>query len=212
MYAVNVLKINRILAKAAMLSLAGMVLASCYLPARFDAEIEIDAAGYYSMIFDGYVADIGLYEKLQKGELNEAEEAERIDVIRRDMERDVSVQDFKYYEKGHFYLKWERKGDLLKAKNVTFIRRNESILSLKYVEGTGLIEMMGRSISKTDKDRLAAMGLGTEGEIRLRTSIPALDHNAAEVIEDKDDPAYKWYVWRIKNIFQVTPRILLTVN
>lgn len=212
MSAFNTLKIKKLFAKAVLLSMAGIFLGSCYMPARFDAEIELDAGGYYSLIFDGYIVDVGLFEKLRKGELTEAEETERIAVIERDMLRDVSVQDFRYYKEGHFYLKWERKGDLLKAKTVTFIRRNESILSLKYVEDAGLIEMKGRSMGKDDKDRLAAMGLGTMGEIRFKTSFPVLDHNATEVIDDKEDELAKWYVWRIQNIFQVTPRIVMTVQ
>ncbi len=86
------------------------------------------------------------------------------------------------------------------------------MISLKYVAGTGLVEMMGRSIGKADKQRLAESGLGMQGEIRVKSPIPALDHNASEVIQDKNDELTKWYVWRIKNIFQATPRLLLKIE
>ena len=189
-----------------------LVLASCYLPQRFDSEIEVDAAGYYSMIFDGYIVDVGLYQGLLDGSINEEKEVEKVAVLLRDLSRDSAMQKVEYYKQGHFRVTWERKGDLLKTKTVTFLRRNESMISLKYVAGTGLVEMMGRSIGKADKQRLAESGLGMQGEIRVKSPIPALDHNASEVIQDKNDELTKWYVWRIKNIFQATPRLLLKIE
>ncbi|MCK5166097.1 MAG: hypothetical protein KAQ66_02220 [Rhodospirillaceae bacterium] len=200
------------LAKISALCGAMLVLTSCYLPQRFDAEIEIDAAGYYSMIFDGYIADVGLYQGILDGSINEEQEAEKVAVLMRDLSRDTAMQNVEYYQQGHFRVTWERKGDLLKTKTVTFLRRNESMISLKYVYDAGLVEVMGRSIGKADKQRLAESGLGMQGEIRVKSSIPALDHNATEVIQDKNDELSKWYVWRIKNIFQATPRLLLKIE
>ena len=200
------------LTKISTLCGAMLVLASCYLPQRFDSEIEVDAAGYYSMIFDGYIVDVGLYQGLLDGSINEEQEAEKVVVLLRDLSRDSAMQKVEYYKQGHFRVTWERKGDLLKTKTVTFLRRNESMISLKYVAGTGLVEMMGRSIGKADKQRLAESGLGMQGEIRVKSPIPALDHNASEVIQDKNDELTKWYVWRIKNIFQATPRLLLKIE
>ncbi|MCK5547110.1 MAG: hypothetical protein KAI27_07030, partial [Rhodospirillaceae bacterium] len=75
------------LAKISALCGAMLVLTSCYLPQRFDAEIEIDAAGYYSMIFDGYIVDVGLYEGLLNGSISEEQEAEKVAVLMRDLSR-----------------------------------------------------------------------------------------------------------------------------
>ncbi len=68
-----------------------LVLASCYLPQRFDSEIEVDAAGYYSMIFDGYIVDVGLYQGLLDGSINEEKEAEKVVVLLRDLSRDSAM-------------------------------------------------------------------------------------------------------------------------
>lgn len=200
------------LTKIGSIILAGLVISSCYLPQRFDAEIEVDAAGYYSMSFDGYIVDVDFYQALQKGDMSEEKELEKIATIERDITRDSAVKEFEYFKQAHFRVKWERKGDLLKTRAVTFLRRSESMISLKYVAGTGLIEMMGRPLGKENKERLANMGLGMAGEIRLKTSLPPLDHNAHEIIDDKNDELTKWYVWRIKDIFQATPRILLKIE
>ena len=208
----KVLEKATFIAKIGSLCAAMLVLASCYLPQRFDSEIEIDAAGYYSMIFDGYIVDLGLYQGLLDGSINEEQETEKVAVLTRDLSRDTAMQNVEYFKQGHFRVTWERKGDLLKTKTVTFLRRNESMISLKYVADAGLVEVMGKSIGKADMQRLAEMGLGMQGEIRVRSPIPALDHNATEVIQDKNDELAKWYVWRIKNIFQTTPRLLLKIE
>lgn len=205
-------KIRNFLNKITVIAVATIVLSSCYLPQRFDAEIEIDAAGFYSMIFDGYIAEVGLYQSIQNGDLSDEQEAEKVAAIEGDLSRDPAVQNLEYFKQGHFRVKWERKGDLIKSKTVTFLRRNESMLSLKYVSDAGLIEMMGRSIRQSDREKIAQMGLGMQGEIRLKSSLPVVDHNATEVIQDKNDQLSKWYVWRIKDIFQSTPRILLKIE
>ncbi|MDH5489280.1 MAG: hypothetical protein OEX17_05055 [Rhodospirillaceae bacterium] len=208
----NTMKNNNFFIKTATAFAALLVLSSCYLPQRFDAEIEVDAAGYYSMIFDGYIADVGLYQSLQSGDLNEEQEAEKVAILEGDLSRDSSVQSLEYFKLGHFRIKWERKGDLIKSKTVTFLRRNESMLSLKYVSDAGLIEMMGRSIRQSDREKIAQMGLGMQGEIRLKTPLLVVDHNATEVKQDKNDETSQWYIWRIANIFQSTPRILLKIE
>lgn len=208
----NILKKATFIVKIGSLCTAMLVLAACYLPQRFDSEIEIDASGYYSMIFDGYIVDVGLYQGLLDGSINEEQETEKVAVLTRDLSRDTAMQNVEYFKQGHFRVTWERKGDLLKTKTVTFLRRNESMISLKYVSDAGLVEVMGRSIGKADKQRLAEMGLGMQGEIRVKSPIPALDHNATEVIQDKNDALAKWYVWRIQNIFQATPRLLLKIE
>ena len=59
----------RILALGAFLA---AVLGGCYIPVRFDAEIELTRGGYYDMIFDGYMADVGLFDGINKGKISPA--------------------------------------------------------------------------------------------------------------------------------------------
>ena len=162
-------KIKRFATKTATLGLSALVLASCYLPARFDAEVEVDRAGYYSMIFDGYMAHVDLFDKLRKGKINREEEKERIAIIERDFARDANTKDFQYYRDGHFRVKWERKGDLLQAKTVTFLRRNELILQLKYVANSGYVVLEGKSLKQENRQRIYDMGLNMQGQIRVKT-------------------------------------------
>ena len=48
-------------------------LGGCYIPIRFDAEIEIHRTGHYDFIFDGYLASVELYKGLREGKISPAE-------------------------------------------------------------------------------------------------------------------------------------------
>ena len=223
------------LKKLTLAAVAIATLSACYLPARFDAEVEVTRAGYYSMIFDGYLAHTTLYEKLKKGEITPAEEQEWIQRLRRDLVRESNdprfqspVKEFKYFKQGHFKVNWTKKGDLTKTKSVTFLRRNEIIFGLKFIRNDmrfstkkgippevvkgPFVVFEGKSISKVNKQRLSDSGLGTEGTIRLKTDTKVYDHNATRTYEDKTDPKHVWYVWEIKNIFAPTPKAVMQLR
>jgi len=201
-----------LLMKSATLGASALVLASCYLPARFDAEIEIDKAGYYTLKFDGYLADVGLYQGLKDGKISPAQETEKIAVIERDLLRDVNTKEFQYYREGHFKVNWERSGDLLEAKNVTFLRRNERMIQLKYVANSGYVVLEGKSISKTNRQRLQDMGLNMQGQIRVKTDMPIKDHNATTQKKDPRDPRFTWLAWDIASVMSPRPRAIFIIE
>lgn len=206
------MKLKSVLVKFLGLGLMGALLASCYLPARFDAEIELDKAGYYSVKFDGYLADLTLYQGLKDGKISPAQEKDKIAVIERDFKRDTATKEFQYYKQGHFRLKWEIAGDLLKNKTMTFIRRNELILQLKYVENSGYIVLEGKSISKDNRQRLWDMGLNMQGQIRVKTDLPVKSDNATSKKKDPKDPRFTWLVWDVKDIKSPRPRAVFIIE
>jgi hypothetical protein len=196
-----------------MLMIVAVVLGSCYMPIRFDAEIELSRRGYYEFFFDGYLAKVALYDGLRKREISRDEEKKQAKDIETDFRRDKSTKDFKYFKKGHFYVKWTRKGDLTKAKTVTFIRRNEQVLSISYNNKTGRVSIAGRSIRRDTKRQLAEMGLNITGEIRVITDTKVISHNATGVKKlPKRGPGFKMYTWKIKNIFDRTPSLITSLR
>ena len=95
--------------------------------------------GLYEMFFAGYMADTDLYDGLRQGKILPIAERKKVARIETDLTRDSATKKFKYIKRGFFELNWEKKGDLLRVRNVTFIRRNEEILTVSYVEETGEI-------------------------------------------------------------------------
>ena len=192
------------------LVVTAIVLGGCYMPARFDAEIEITRYGFYNIIFDGYLVSIPLYDGLRKGKISAGEEKTKAANLKTDLTRDSAVKEFQYVKQGHFKVHWEKKGDLLRTKMVTFLRRNANIISLKYVRTTGRITMTGTAVAPSQAKRLAAMGLNITGELRLKTNANVVDHNATKVKKTKNRG--KLYIWKLKSIFDPSPNLVISVR
>ena len=189
------------------------VLAGCYMPIRFDAEIEITRGGYFDFKFDGYLAKVELYQGLKEEKIGPEEEKKQIEIIKTDFSRDPGFKDFEYIKMGHFKIYWERSGDLLKAKSVTFINLTENILGIRYNSKSGRISMSGKSLKKVTKKRLDEMGLGWRGQIRVFTDAKLITHNATRVLDDKRKGGrFKIYIWDLKNIFAPTPSLILAAG
>jgi hypothetical protein len=96
------------------------LLSGCYIPIRFDAEIELHRTSAYDFKFDGYLASVELYKGLKEGKIDAATEREKSEIIKTDFKRDPSVKEFKYFKQGHFKVNWHRNGDLIRSKSVSF--------------------------------------------------------------------------------------------
>ncbi len=202
------------LRRIAVLAALFVALSGCYLPMRFDAEIEVTRAGYFNFIFDGYLAKVELYDGLRRNKISSTEEKVEIEKIRTDFARDKNASEFSYLRKGYFRVHWERSGDILKSKTVTFFRRNEYILGISYNSKTGRVGMAGRSLKRDTKNQLNEIGLGgMNGEIRVITDTPVLTHNATKVSKNrKRGPGFKNYIWKITNIYAPTPSIIMALR
>ncbi|MCW9033912.1 MAG: hypothetical protein OQJ97_06795 [Rhodospirillales bacterium] len=184
------------------------ILSGCYLPARFDAEIEMSRTGFYSLEFQGYMAEIGLYRAIKEKKLTAEEQAKKVEVLERDFTRDTSVKEFSYFGNGHFKVHYLKKGDITRTGMVTFVRRNEKILSISASKKTGIITIRGKYLKKNDKERLIAMGLWMEGEVRVKTDAKVISHNATSV-KDGEGKNEKVYTWIIQNPYSPSPKLEL---
>ena len=204
---------RRLPAAFAALTLAlALFAAGCYLPVRFDAEIEVLRTGHYSIQFDGYIVELPLYESLFKQKVGGLEEEKKVETVKADFKRDKGTQDIQYQRRGIFRVKWQDQGDLLRAKMVTFIRRNAAMLTVSYAETTGLVSIYGASLTKDNIDRVAALGLGTEGQIRVITDAKVVSHNAGSVADNpKKGANFKTYTWKVAG-FEKPPKLTIALR
>ncbi len=149
-----------------------------------------------------------LYEGLRTGKISPAEEEEKVARLMVDLTRDTAITDTGYFKLGRFKVRWKKSGDLLRAKSVTFLRRNEIFIGIKYVKTTGLITLRGAGLGKSGLKRLAAMGLDTEGELRVKTDLPIVEHNATTVTGG----AQKLLTWKIESLFDPSPNLVLELR
>jgi len=188
-------------------------LSSCYIPIRFDAEIEIHRTGAYDFKFDGYMASVELYKGLREGKIDAAAERKKIELIKTDFTRDTSVKEFKYFKQGHFKVNWHRNGDLIKTKSVSFFNStSEYIIGLRYNKKTRRITMSTKSVKKTAKKQLLDIGLNWTGKVRVFTDAKVVSHNATTVKKNKRlGGRFMTYTWDIKNIFTPTSNMVIQI-
>ncbi len=201
---------GRLAAKAAPLLLI-IAFGGCYLPVRFDAEIEISRFGIYNMVFDGYLVDVPLYNGLRKGKISAFEETGKIERLKTDMTRDSSIKEFKYYKQGHFKVHWEKSGDLLRTKMVTFVRRNENLFSIIYNKEKSIISVIATPMAKSTAKRLKEAGLNMQGQLRVKTDALVAKHNAGKKTKDKNT-GMTVYVWDIKSILDPPAKLTLVMR
>ncbi len=186
------------------------VLSGCYFPVRFDAEIEIDPLGFYTLYFEGYMAEVFLYKDLIAGKLSKAEEEDKAAKVVADFNRSSSVKNVEYLREGLFQVSYERSGDIMKDKTMTFFRRNENILSISYMKKDGEIKIMGTPLSEANARRLDEIGLDMTGELRVITHAKVSYHNANSVKKGKKRK--KIYTWNIKTAKGKAPMLTIPVR
>lgn len=186
-------------------------LGGCYIPIRFDAEIEIHRTGLYDFKFDGYLASVELYKGLKAGTISPEEEEKKKEIIKVDFTRDSSVKEFKYFKLGHFKVNWHRNGDLIRVKSVSFFNStSEYILGMRYNKKTRKITISTKSVAKSAKKKLYELGLDWSGQLRVFTDAKVLSHNATTVKKNKRlGGRFMTYTWEIKNIFSPTSKMVI---
>ncbi len=194
-------------------ALALVFLSGCYMPVRYDAEIEVTREGYYSMIFDGYIAKVPLYDDLRQNKLTPSEEKQQVELVRTDLQNDTSMSHVSYVKDGIYSVHWEKEGDILRSKFVTFIRRNENMLSIRYIKKDGTVILSGSGAGQKQRQNLVDIGLDSSGEVRLITDTKVVAHNATEVKEwPSRGPRFSMYIWRLGNIFAPSPNLVIKLH
>lgn len=185
-------------------------LSGCYVPLQFDADVVINRSGHFEMAFDGDVAWAPLYDKLRRGRITRSKERETVNIIKKDLARDTSFREIEYEHHGTFRVSWHKSGDLLRSKMISFIRRNEKLLTLKYVKSTGEISLSGTSLSDQQAQRLTNRGLGLAGTLSVRTDARVVRHNATAVT--KDGTRWYNYTWHLRSVYDPTPNLVISVH
>jgi hypothetical protein len=91
---------------------------------------------------------------------------------------------------------------------VTFVRRNENLLSIQYVKKKRLISVAATPIAKEAAKRLIAIGLNMEGQLRVKTDAKVVSHNAQKIVKDKTT-GKRFYIWNVKSLLEPSPKLAI---
>ena len=193
------------------LAFATVILTGCYLPASFDAELELSRNGLYKISFDGYIVDLNIYRQLssKKLKVGSKELKEKTDRIVADFKRDSSTQSASYYQQGAFKVKWVKGGDIIKTRQAMFYRRNENMFSVTYDKKKAIITLKGKYIKKQDAERLEQMGLSLQGVVKIKTDAKVIKHNAHKTWTEG---VVKYYGWKLESLRDKPPLVIVSLG
>lgn len=180
-----------------------LVLSGCYLPDRFQLNMNIDKSGKYAFIYEGDLVAFNFLRKIGQGEAR-ADDKEEIAVYVQDLERDSAFEEVTYLGNARYRVKYKRQSNILDHPSFSFVRRNAAFMMLKRGED-GLIRVEGDKPNKRYRDELKAKGYNIRGVVRVWTNARVLDHNAEQVIQGNPTQ----YVWDILSFEQPTPKMTL---
>lgn len=201
---------RRALRAVAVLALTVPVLASCYLPDRFQSEIRLARTGEFGVYFKGDLTWLPVVKDLREGKITEAELPERIEVLRRDLARDSNFSTVKVARPGTFAVEYNRIGRLGRPDLVTFVRRNARVISMQTDE-TGMVTVTGsQAIKMIQPETIERAGLNSRGLFRITTNAPVIEHNADSVRQGPQ--GYLLYDWNINGVRGQEPHLVARLD
>lgn len=187
------MKVRFVILLAALLSLSG-----CYIPAAFEADLNIDRSGQFAFRYKGNILAVTLLRKLSTGEVTQANIKEQADIYKRDLARDSGFKKIEYLEKGFYRVEFDRQGNIMKDKTFSFVRSNSQFLAIKR-RPDGLIEVYGNQPPKQLADALIARGFDVQGVFRIWTNAKVISTNAPQKREDTSPKVYQWPIQSMRD-------------
>lgn len=185
---------------AALLMLA---LAGCYLPDRFEANINIDRTGDYAFEYRGDLISFNFLRKIGEGEVT-GDDPEEIAKYVSDLRRDSGFQSVDYIGQARYRVEYRRQNNILAVPNFSFVRRNSLVFNIKR-RMDGLVEIAGHRPVERYREELRAAGFEFDGVVRIWTNAEVVEHNADAVQEGPRT----LYAWRIETMEREPPKLVL---
>lgn len=203
--------------KKIVLILGVIILSSCYYtPDSFNADVIVDDQGRFSMVYDGDLIRVPYVKELKDGKVAPENVREKIDLIKKDLERDPAFSEIISMGQGRFKVKYKRTGVLAPNQILSFIRRDSMIFRLvtSNDEGTSYeVNFKGRYLTPDKQKQLLDLGIHINGTFRFATNAEVINHNAMKVTENaKGFGGGVIYEWDIKDFENPTPMLVLKLK
>ncbi len=197
--------VRRALRAVGAIALVLPLLASCYLPDRFQSEIRLARTGEFGLYYKGDLTWLPLVKDLREGRVTQADLPEKMVVLERDLARDRSFSDVRATGPGTFSVEYNRVGKLARPDLVTFVRRNARIITMQTDED-GLVSLSAsQAIKLIPPETIEQAGLNSRGLLRVTTNARVLEHNADSVRPGPQ--GFMLYDWKINGVRGQEPRM-----
>ncbi|SDE69336.1 hypothetical protein [Rhodospira trueperi] len=183
------------------------LVASCYVPDDFLVEVRINRAGEFGLTYKGTLTWAPLWKEIREGALSEAEIAEKVENIRRDLTRYPGFKMVEHEGAGRFRVFYQTTGDVEGDESYYFLRANARVIAI-ISRADGLLIVRTHAISDENKASLIAAGMDTRGKMRVVTNCDVIRHNARD--RQTGPGGFVYYDWVIRSINDEAPRIVMS--
>lgn len=192
---------------AAAVGVALALLASCYLPDRYETEIRLTKDGAFGVTFIGQLIYTPLFGQIARGEIEPEKAAANDKMMLEQLKRDPAFKEVTALGKGRYQVRFEREGRFGGAMQmVNFATRNQAIMRIRTTE-TGLIQVNGSGQGQLYAERFEEVGLTSAGLLRIVTDVEVLEHNAT-FVRASPTPGFTQYDWRIRGLRDPPPKFI----
>ena len=179
-----------------MLLLLVPLLSSCYMPYGYLTKIQIAADGRYDIKFSGRLLSTNFMHKLSNAEIPregpeyEAEKDKHIAALQRQ-----GFTNIDYIFPASYQAQFNKSGNLLTERLVSFPARHGTVLSLKMLENNRLI-VQTRALAEGYVSQLESSDIRFVGDVIIWTDLQVEQHNADTVHPGSPDA----YLWQFKSL------------
>ena len=190
--------------------LCALLLGSCFIPERYEAEVRLTKDGSYGVTFIGVLTYAPLFGQIARKKISPEKAAEQIRKFKNFLEQDTYFKEVQSLGSGRFQVRYEREGRFAGTDQmVNFPSRQYAVFCI----GTNLRGEVTIAVSGGRgylyADSFEEVGLSTQGLFRVSTTdAKVLDHNA-QFIRQAPYPRFTMYDWRPRGFREVPPKIVV---
>ncbi|MDX2222573.1 MAG: hypothetical protein SFV21_07490 [Rhodospirillaceae bacterium] len=184
-----------------------VLLASCWLPDKFEVEIRFTSTGAYGITYIGNLIYAPLWGQTARGEITpEAAETQNQQFLAF-LKQDSSFKSVNPLGRGRYQVEYRKEDQFAGAhQSFNFVNRQGAIFRLRTTED-GLVTLAGSGQAKLYAQRFEEVGLSMEGLVRVTTDAEVLEHNAT-FVRASPVPGFTQYDWRLRSLRDDPPRLV----
>ena len=186
--------------------ITSLLLCSCFIPERYQADLRLTKEGAYGITFIGVLTYAPLFGQIARGKITPGDADEQIRKFKNFLQQDTYFKEVQSLGSGRYQVRYERNGRFEGANQmVNFPSRQYAVFRISTnLRNEVTISVSGRGYMYADS--FEEVGLNTEGLFRVSTDANVIGHNA-QFIRQAPYPNFTMYDWRTRGFRQIPPKI-----
>ena len=182
-----------------LVALIACLLSGCFWPEKFDATLDIEADKSFSFVYDGILAFAPAVAEIKKSGGISKQDDRKIAEIVGELRKDLAFKSASYAGDGRFKVRYERTGII--DRRIHIFGDSMRLVTLA-PSGDGVI-VEGFGLSDRDRKQLQEIGLGFDGNLRIRSGLKVTQNNANSI----PTLGFGAHTWKLNWSMQQAPQL-----